>query len=143
MKKTLMKVVLIFSILLLVCIAGIWYFIFYKPTHYQRDVLAENSVSVTADELVNNYETNEHKGDSLFLNKAVTVTGKVTDVRKNQEGKTIIFLESKDPMSNVSCTLQSPANITPGNNVTVKGVCAGYLSDVILIAVSYTHLTLP
>lgn len=128
-----MKVVLIFSILLLVCIAGIWYFIFYKPTHYQRDVLAENSVSVTADELVNNYETNEHKGDSLFLNKAVTVTGKVTDVRKNQEGKTIIFLESKDPMSNVSCTLQSPANITPGNNVTVKGVCAGYLSDVILI----------
>lgn len=133
MKKTLIKVVLIFSILLLVCIAGIWYFIFYKPTHYQRDVLAENSVSVTADELVNNYETNEHKGDSLFLNKAVTVTGKVTDVRKNQEGKTIIFLESKDPMSNVSCTLQSPANITPGNNVTVKGVCAGYLSDVILI----------
>jgi len=133
MKKTIRKVVLIFSILLLVCIAGIWYFIFYKPTHYQRDVLAENSVSVTADELVNNYETNEHKGDSLFLNKAVTVTGKVTDVRKNQEGKTIIFLESKDPMSNVSCTLQSPANITPGNNVTVKGVCAGYLSDVILI----------
>jgi DNA/RNA endonuclease YhcR with UshA esterase domain len=133
MKKTIRKVVLIFSILLLAGIAGIWYFIFYRPTHYQRNVLAENSVSVTADELVNNYETNEHKGDSLFLNKAVTVTGKVTDVRKNQEGKTIIFLESKDPMSNVSCTLQSPANITTGNNVTLKGVCAGYLSDVILI----------
>lgn len=133
MKKTIRKIVPVFSILLLVCIAGIWYFIFYKPTHYQRDVLAENSVSVTADELVNNYETNEHKGDSLFLNKAVTVTGKVTDVRKNQEGKTIIYLESKDPMSNVSCTLQSSANISAGNNVTVKGVCAGYLSDVILI----------
>jgi len=124
MKKTIRKIVLIFSIILLVCISGIWYFIFYRPTRYQRNVLAENSVSVTADEL---------KGDSLFLNKAVTVTGKVTDVRKNQEGKTIIFLESKDPMSNVSCTLQSPTNITPGNNVTVKGVCAGYLSDVILI----------
>jgi len=133
MKKTIRKIVLIFSIILLVCISGIWYFIFYRPTRYQRNVLAENSVSVTADELVNNYEINEHKGDSLFLNKAVTVTGKVTDVRKNQEGKTIIFLESKDPMSNVSCTLQSPTNITPGNNVTVKGVCAGYLSDVILI----------
>ncbi|MDP4284736.1 MAG: hypothetical protein Q8891_09945 [Bacteroidota bacterium] len=133
MKKTIRKVLLIFSIIMLVCISGIWYFIFYRPTHYQRNILAENSISLTADELVNNYKNNEHKSDSLFLNKAVTVTGKVTDVRKNQEGKTIIFLGSKDPMSNVSCTFKSPTNIIPGTNVILKGICAGYLSDVILI----------
>jgi hypothetical protein len=132
-KNNWLKAGMAFFGLLLLLLAGIWYFIFYRPTHYERNIAAEKSIALTSDSLVTAYETNEHRCDSLFLNKALEVTGEIAEIRQDQAGKSIIILKSNDPMSNVSCTMKGKTSFKPGEQVTVKGICTGYLMNVILI----------
>ena len=54
------KIFLLLFCIIVLAVAGIWYFIFYRPTHYQRDILSEQAITVTAEELVKKYETNEN-----------------------------------------------------------------------------------
>jgi hypothetical protein len=45
----------------------------------------------------------------------------------------IIVLAASNPPFGVSCTMaQSELNVSSGMDVTIKGICTGYLSDVIL-----------
>lgn len=81
------KIFLLLSCVIVLAVAGIWYFIFYRPTHYQRDILSEQAITVTAEELVKKYETNEQEANNLFLNKVIAVTGKVAETGKKPSGK--------------------------------------------------------
>jgi hypothetical protein len=65
---------------------------------------------------------------------ALTVTGTILSIDKNQEGKITILLGRADSFSNVSVTLISTTPITKniGETITIKGVCTGALSDVII-----------
>ncbi len=132
-KNSWLKLGVAFFGLLFLSFTGIWYFIFYRPTHYERNIAAEKSIALSSDSLVTAYETNEHRCDSLFLNKALEVTGEVAEIRQDQAGKSIVILKSNDPMSNVSCTMKGKTSLKPGEKVTLKGICTGYLMNVVLI----------
>jgi len=45
-------------------------------------------------------------------------------------------LDTGDPMYGIACTLitiePATGNVKPGEKITVKGICTGYLSDVVL-----------
>jgi hypothetical protein len=74
-----------------------------------------------------------NNGFKQFLNKAIEVTGTVSDVKKNQAGSTVVYLKSDDPIYGVNCTFkQDPGIITKGSTITFKGICTGYLSDVVI-----------
>ena len=70
----------------------------------------------------------------MYLNKAVEVSGTIVSIDKNQEGKITLIIGRADSFSNVSVTLISTAPITQkvGETITIKGVCTGALSDVII-----------
>ena len=72
--------------------------------------------------------------NALYLNKAVEVSGTIVSIDKNQEGKITLIIGRADSFSNVSVTLISTAPITQkvGETITIKGVCTGALSDVII-----------
>lgn len=115
-------------------IIGVWYFIFYRPTHNKRDVADEQGIAITAAALVKAYQENEANANTLYLDKAVEITGEVSDTTRDAAGKPSITLKSEDAFSNVSCTLKQDApGIVLGKTITIKGVCTGYLSDVIVI----------
>ncbi len=129
-----MKKMIIAGVALAVVAAiGVWFFVFYKPTHFKRDVADEKGIVVAATAIVNAYVSNEAEANKQFLNKAVEVTGEVMDVKKDQEGKTTVALKGGDAFSNVFCTLKETAtNIQGGTQITIKGVCTGFLSDVVI-----------
>ena len=70
----------------------------------------------------------------MYLNKAVEVSGTIVSIDKNQEGKITLIIGRADSFSNVSVTLISTFPITQkvGETITIKGVCTGALSDVIV-----------
>ncbi len=118
--------ILIFSFII------IGYYIWNRPA---RDVQHEASaIHISADSLFKAYVSNEKNANQLFLDKTLTVSGKVGSVSKNADGKTIVFLQTEDPMFGINCTLEdSTATINNSEQIELKGVCTGYTSDVILI----------
>jgi len=123
---------LVLGIIVIIILSGFGYayYIWNKPA---RDVSNETGIKMTAVAIFDSFANNERAANISFLNKAVEVTGKVTNVKTNQAGNTVVYLESGDPVFGVNCTFkQNPGKIEKGETITFKGVCTGYLSDVVL-----------
>ena len=119
-------------IIVVIAVAGLSYayYLWNKPA---RDVAGEEGIRITAEAIFDSFTHNEQAANASFLNKAIEVTGKVTDVKKNQAGATVVYLQSSDPMFGVNCTFKDdPGMISKGSRITFKGVCTGYLSDVVI-----------
>ena len=126
MIKNKSKRLLIVVLALIVVGVSVW-FVLNKPN---RTVANEKGMEITAAQLVKDYQANEAEANAKYLDKALQVTGTVSEVSKNQDGKVTVMLSSEDPMSGVFCTLKDEANLTIGFTVTIKGFCSGLLSDV-------------
>src|SRR5438270_13972445 len=118
-------------IILAVFIIGsfvIGYLLWNKP---QRNVEDEKGIEVTSAQLVKDYQANEGEANNKYLDKALQVTGTVSDVKSNQDGKATITLASNDAFTGVFCTIkEKPPTLSPGSTVVIKGICSGMLSDV-------------
>ena len=127
------KIIIVITLIAAIAF-GIYYYIFVYSSNNHRQVQSETGIVITADSLVAKYQADEKLANSLYLNKAVVVTGMLLSIDKNQEGKTTIVLGRTDSFSNVSVTMISTAPITQkvGESITIKGLCTGALSDVVI-----------
>lgn len=119
-------------VFIVLVIAGIGYglYVWNKP---HRDVKDEKGIMVTAAAIFDSFTVNETRANTLYLNKAIQVTGEVTDVKKNQDGQTVVYLKTSDPLFGVNCTFkEDPGSLEKGKTISFKGICTGYLSDVII-----------
>jgi hypothetical protein len=126
---------IIIAIALIAAIAfGVYYYVFVYSSQHRRQVQSETGIVITSDSLVAKYQVDEKLANSLYLNKAVVVTGVLLSIDKNQEGKTTLVIGRSDSFSNVSVTMISTAPITQkvGESITIKGLCIGALSDVVI-----------
>jgi hypothetical protein len=127
------KLIYVLAVVAVTALGGYYYVFVYSKTHH-RNIQSEKSVTIQADSLSAQFQANEKNANALYLNKAVQVTGTIISIDKNQEGKIMIILGRADAFSNVSVTLISTAPISQkiGETITIKGVCTGALSDVIV-----------
>jgi len=124
------KITVIIILLIIIIGFGYAYYIWNKPA---RNVAKEAGIKITSTAIFDSFNNNEQAANASFLNKAIEVTGKVSDVKKNQAGETVVYLQSDDPVFGVNCTFkQDPGTISKGSTITFKGICTGYLSDVII-----------
>ena len=126
---------IIIAIALIAAIAfGVYYYVFVYSSQHRRQVQSETGIVITSDSLVAKYQADENLANSLYLNKAVVVTGNLLSIDKNQEGKTTLVLGRSDSFSNVSITMSSNLPIAQkvGESITIKGLCTGALSDVVI-----------
>ena len=128
-----MKKVLIALVVLVVVGAGFAYYLYNKPVasleHQKSDV------TVSADQLIQDYESDENTANEKYLGKVVEVSGKVAGVTQ-EEGKHKVSLETTNPMSAVIGELEDHLNtggVKAGDQIRMKGKCSGYLNDVILV----------
>lgn len=122
--------------LLLAALAG--GFIGYRMWNKPHREVAEASADVTleATELYTQYTTDEAAANALYLDKIVQVCGSVVQV-SNENGLVTIQLDAGDLMGGVLCELDNLAahdrtEFPAGERVCFKGICTGYLSDVVL-----------
>lgn len=129
MRKSGRIVLIVLGLVILVAVSYGLY-VWNKPA---RDVTDEESIKITAVAIFDSFSNNEQSANKHFLNKAIEVTGKVTSVQKNQAGKTVVYLQSDDPVFGVNCTFRDdPGTIEASSVITFKGICTGYLEDVVL-----------
>mgnify|MGYP000453697587 FL=1 len=127
------KIIIIIAIIAAIAFSA-YYYIFIYSSNNHRQVQSETAIAITSDSLVAKYQADEKLANSLYLNKALAVTGNLLSIDKNQEGKTTLVIGRSDSFSNVSVTMISTAPITQkvGETITIKGLCTGALSDVVI-----------
>lgn len=108
--------------------AGLTVYFVYAREH--RDVTAEKGIQVTAQQLFEAFSTDETKANSLYLDKAIQITGEVVNVSTNQEGNIVVDFKTNDPFFVINCTFKTdPGALKAGDSITFKGICTGYIPD--------------
>lgn len=126
MKKW-MKILLSIAGIGLVAGLILLYWIFNKP---HRDVAKEKGIELTAQQLYDAFKTNETQANSLYLDKAIQLSGTVADISTNQAGQKVINFSTNDPLVMINCTFKTdPGDLKSGDTITFKGICTGYIPD--------------
>jgi hypothetical protein len=133
---TLKKVILV-SIVVIICVGlGAGYYEYNKAPQDVSELKAEQVSSV---DLFKKFSGNEQQANTLYLNKALEVSGTVLEVKHTQEKQVQVILDAGDPMFGIACTMDNAEKEEPLNNLKagdpaiIKGICTGYLNDVVLI----------
>ncbi len=126
------KTILWTGVVLLLLIGVGWAWHLYNKPH--SSAAGESTdLSVAADSLYHQYQTDEKKADRQYMGKVIAVTGKLTDIQRS--GTAEIWILSAQPNGGgVNCQLfagtKPDRQPMPGDLVTIKGRCTGFLMDV-------------
>lgn len=127
-------------VILLVAFIGFLFiklYVFKKP---DASVASKKpDVEITAKDLVNSFETNEKTANAKFLAKIILVQGVVDNVAETKSdtaSEITVYLKDKEETSGVMCSFNKSVLqkdlLKPGDSVKIKGICSGYLMDVVL-----------
>ncbi|MFO0415444.1 MAG: OB-fold protein [Bacteroidota bacterium] len=133
MNKKNLLFILIVVLFVSLCTGG-WYMYtqILNPKH--REIQKEKGISINAEELYQSFVSDEKAANATYLEKAIDISGKIGSISKNADSSQVIFLQTSDPIFGVNCTLEEKAeNLKAGDSVRVKGICSGFINDVVLI----------
>ena len=129
-----MKAKTIIAAVILLVIGFAVYLTYNKP---HRNPENERGIAISASELLRQFQHNEDSANLLYLDKTVVVSGKIVNITRNQENFPVVTLEADGDGFGIQCTMQdSKINLQKNEHVTLKGVCKGFLSDVIITSTS-------
>jgi len=128
---------ILFAILALALVAGIYAtYMYYKP--HKNIETAKEDVAITAPNLFAAFSDNEARANSEYLDKIVLVSGIINEVTIDDSSNVNVYLNvGNDGFGSVSCNFnslegQKVLNYKAGQSVKIKGVCTGFLMDVVL-----------
>lgn len=124
---------LILGVVLIAAVAG--YFIYNKP--FKNINKAKPDFELTSQALFAEFENDEESANQKFLDKVIQVQGQVVASETDADGLTTVSLQGGGMMFGIICKLDplsthKRTQFEPGEAVTLKGICAGMLMDVIL-----------
>ena len=118
-------------IVVLIAIGGLIGYRMYNKPH--ADVNEAEAITVTAEAIYKEFETDESTANLKYTgeNKVVQVSGTVGEITQ-QDTLTYVTLAVPDAMGGVMILTDKSAsaaasNLKPGDQVTLKGFCNGYL----------------
>jgi hypothetical protein len=111
----------------------VWKYTFRKSETSVSEQKAE--IEMKASELVKDYEMNENAANQKYIGKIILVSGIVNSIDTDSLNITVVLKESS-ATAGVMCSFDKNkvdvTQITPGTSVNIKGVCTGYLMDVVM-----------
>lgn len=119
---------IIIGVLLLSLIGvGTGIYLWYKP---HQKVENAKGIQITAEGLSKEYAANEQQADAKYLNKAIEISGTVSELVKNQDGGSMVILQTGTSGSGVQCAMrEKDIKVASGQSIVVKGFCSGKLMD--------------
>jgi hypothetical protein len=98
---------------------------------------AECKFRLTAVELFNDFSTRESYADSCYSGQIIEVSGKVRSRSTDGPNKSLI-LETDDMIFGIDCGIDSTNHqklnqIKEGQDISIRGECAGLNSDVVMV----------
>ena len=127
------KIIIIIGLVVIVVIAITFNYIFKSN---EVNTITEITIyKLAAKELFSKFEEDELKANELYLNKIIEVSGRIDQVKRNLDNEPVIILKEESEMFGIVCTLKQNIALnesTVGKHVKIKGLCQGYLTDVII-----------
>lgn len=128
------------KIIIVVIILGlIGVFVAYKMYNKPHVNVFEKSadVIITADKILEDFSSDENTANTKYLEKIIEIKGAISSIKIENE-KGIISLQTNDDFGSVLChfsieSTKKIKEIQKGQDIVVKGICTGYLMDVILV----------
>ena len=108
MRKKILINIFLLAVMAFATIALIGFIIWNKPHRNIKDAIA---VETNAVDLYQALSRDSAKMKKLFLNKVVSVAGKIKQVQRNREGERVILLETGIPGASVNCTMEEKEDI--------------------------------
>jgi hypothetical protein len=124
------------AVLILLLIAAFVTYNTYNKPHVNVGETSSD-IAITAAEILNDFTVDETSANAIYLEKIIEVAGVISDIKVERK-KGIITLKTNDDFGSVLGHLSDGAtnNISTlkiGQTVILKGICTGYLMDVILV----------
>lgn len=129
-RKKVIRIIAILGVAGLLIGGGVGIYMFNMP---QRDVQStKTDYSLKVAEIVNEYLDNKNAANQKYLSsdgdsKILEVSGVVNKITEDYNGQKVVLLKEADDPAGVSATFTSEtesslAGISPGQNITIKGV---------------------
>ena len=128
------KKTVLLSVLGLVLIAAVIGYNLYNKKHFSVET-ATPAAEISAADLHKTFATDTTLAKNKFIgdevnHKVIQVSGEVSAIEKNQLQHVVIKLKTEMEDAFINCEMEGKAdNISVGKNITLRGVCSGYLSD--------------
>ncbi len=123
---------------LLLVLAAVAFYIYkeYNRTHKDTAKMKPD-FSVTAGQLIGEFETNEQGSGKKYWDKIIRVEGMIKELSRDERGFYTIILGDSASMSSVRCSVDSShseeaAALKAGMRTAVKGICSGFNADELL-----------
>jgi hypothetical protein len=131
--KTSVKIALFVVFFIAVCgILAALYLYNLKPKNLQN---VKPHFVVTATDFQKAFEENEKASSEMYINKIIEVSGEIASVKPGNKKTLTVSLKTGSDFSAVICTFPDVSDTTffkTGNQITLRGVCSGFLMDVLL-----------
>lgn len=118
---------ILFGILALAVIGGAIGFYMFSKEHDETADL-EAAFSVTSDQIVQEFLDDQEAASKKYIDQVIEVSGPVYELVKTDQKITGIKL-AKDELYLVNASLQTPMSEVSQEELTIKGICAGFLGD--------------
>lgn len=131
-RKKIISAVLV--IVLLIIIGGVTGYKISNQPHVDVSK-TEADINISGIILLEEFETDETKANTKYLEKIIEVTGTIGSI-SIENGNQIITLKEENAFGSIICHSSNNEdfkNLKENDIVTIKGICTGYLMDVILI----------
>lgn len=83
------------------------------------------------EEILSDFEENETVANAKYLDKIIEVEGKIATIKDSRS----IYLVTDNPLSSIIFEMERPIkedDLEKGDQIVLKGVCSGYLMDVVM-----------
>lgn len=129
--------ILYILIALLLLVNGYYYVVPYFTNSNKNLELVAHEASINSNDLIDSYINSEEKTDKLYSGKIIEVSGFVKEVTFLNNRNTVI-LYSQHKTSGVICDIhpsqiEKIKNLKEHQKIIVKGICKGFLKDVVLL----------
>ena len=125
---------LLIIVLILVAGAGSYgYYLYTKPRSGAADM--KTAYITDAKSLLAEFSTDENSANAKYLGKAIEVSGTIRSIETDDRGTMNVSIETNE-MGAVNCQFEKKdqmPELAAGKSINVKGVCSGYLLDVVLV----------
>ena len=122
-------------VVLIIAIGGLFaglYLYNLKPQDLQK---AKPHFSISAVDFQKAFDENEKAASARFINKIIEVSGTISSVRSGENKTLNVTLKTVNELSSIIGTFHNITDTTvfkTGNQVIIRGVCSGFLMDVLL-----------
>ncbi|HCE53971.1 MAG: OB-fold protein [Lutibacter sp.] len=140
MKTRNFKILLIVLVLIIISL----FFIINLYNKPFIDIKKSNpELEVTAQEILDDYLADEYSANEKYVDNLIQIKGEIAEISFDK-GVSIITLKDRSGFSSIICHMLPEANLNvlklkKGSQITIKGVCTGYLFDIMMVRCILTN----